>query len=513
MGLIKDWDFYWDNRDKFRLGHLMTEKPNPKTSGLAENAQNNIVKAFDSIRNVDLDAINKLKEYESEYKKLLSDFKRVIKNNGRIFISGCGATGRLALMLESLWKQHAPDNLKDKVIGFMAGGDGALVKSVEGFEDHEEYAIRHIQELGFTENDFLIGVTEGGETPFVLSTVEYAKEHSRYNPWMLYCNSDESLANIERSNNLIQADDVESLCLEIESMALTGSTRMQATTVQTLFVGLALFEVFEKIEFLSELDMLSQATKNLDAQQITAFTQYEANVYKANGYTTYETTQDLGLTILTDTTERSPTFSMTAFENTNDLSTEKCLCYVSLQESGSSKDVWFGMLQHTPRTLEWNFSKSDTGIDNLYGFDISSSAANRRHNLSNHHKITVLNTKDGYVVKYGDNKLNIEAKNMSAVTSQVLLKMVLNNHSTVVMGCLGRYDSNIMTYVAPANNKLIDRATRYVEYLLDQNGYQKPDYDDLVQKLYEISKGLVKTDSVVRETYSAVIKEVKHNAN
>ena len=507
MGLIKDWDFYWDNRDKFHLGHLTTEKPNPKTSGLAEKAQNNIVGAFESIRTVDIDAINKLKEYELEYKKLLSDFKRVIKNNGRIFISGCGATGRLALMIESLWKQHAPDNLKDKVIGFMAGGDGALVKSVEGFEDHEEYAIKHIQELGFTENDFLIGVTEGGETPFVLSTIEYAKEHSNYNPWMLYCNSDESLANIERSNNLIQADDVESLCLEIESMALTGSTRMQATTVQTLFVGLALFEVFEKVDFLSELGVLCQATKNLDAKQIVDFTLFEADVYKENGYTTYETTQDLGLTILTDTTERSPTFSMTAFENVNDLSTEKCLCYVSLQESDSSKNVWFDILQHTPRTLEWDFSKSDTGIDNLYGFDISSEALKRRQNLNNHHKITILNTQDGYVVKYSDKQVHIEAKNMSAITSQVLLKMVLNNHSTVVMGCLGRYNSNIMTYVAPANNKLIDRATRYVEYLLEQNNHPKPEYDVLVKKLYEISKNLVKTDSVVLETYKSIVKE------
>ncbi len=416
-------------------------------------------------------------------------------------------------MLESLWKQHAPDNLKDKVIGFMAGGDGALVKSVEGFEDHEEYAIRHIQELGFTENDFLIGVTEGGETPFVLSTIEYAKEHSNYNPWMLYCNSDESLVNIERSNNLIQADDVESLCLEIESMALTGSTRMQATTIQTLFVGLALFEVFENVDFLSELDMLCKATKNLDAKQITDFTQYEADVYKTNGYTTYETTQDLGLTILTDTTERSPTFSMTAFENTNDLTTDKCLCYLSLQEGDSSKDVWFGILQHTPRTLEWDFSKSDTGIENLYGFDISSKAAKRRSDFHNHHKISVLNSVDGYVINYDDKQVCFEAKNMSAITSQVLLKMVLNNHSTLVMGCLGRYDSNIMTYVAPANNKLIDRATRYVEYLLEQNNYQKPNYDDLVKKLYEISKGLVKTDSVVLETYNAVIKEVKSNAN
>ena len=68
-------------------------------------------------------------------------------------------------MLESLWHQHAPDNIKSSVIGFMAGGDAALVRSVEGFEDHPEYALRHMCELGFGENDLLIDVTEGGENP------------------------------------------------------------------------------------------------------------------------------------------------------------------------------------------------------------------------------------------------------------------------------------------------------------------------------------------------------------
>jgi hypothetical protein len=43
-----------------------------------------------------------------------------------------------------------------------------------------------------------------------------------------------------------------------------------------------------------------------------------------------------------------------------------------------------------------------------------------------------------------------------------LLKIVLNNISTLIMGRMGRYESNIMTYVKPTNYKLIDRSTRYV---------------------------------------------------
>jgi len=43
-----------------------------------------------------------------------------------------------------------------------------------------------------------------------------------------------------------------------------------------------------------------------------------------------------------------------------------------------------------------------------------------------------------------------------------IMKMALNNLSTIIMGRMNRYESNIMTYVKPTNYKLIDRATRYV---------------------------------------------------
>ena len=46
----------------------------------------------------------------------------------------------------------------------MAGGDVALVHSLEGFEDFPDFGARHLVELGFGPNDLLIGSTEGGET-------------------------------------------------------------------------------------------------------------------------------------------------------------------------------------------------------------------------------------------------------------------------------------------------------------------------------------------------------------
>lgn len=69
----------------------------------------------------------------------------------KIYIYGCGSTGRLAKQIEcETWKQfwkrikETPANKKveekfgsmyHKVIGELTGGDRALVNSLEGFED------------------------------------------------------------------------------------------------------------------------------------------------------------------------------------------------------------------------------------------------------------------------------------------------------------------------------------------------------------------------------------------
>ena len=66
---------------------------------------------------------------------------------GRVFFTGCGATGRLSIQLDvhlaRFWQERrsaaapspAPDAWENRAFSVMAGGDYALIKSVEGFED------------------------------------------------------------------------------------------------------------------------------------------------------------------------------------------------------------------------------------------------------------------------------------------------------------------------------------------------------------------------------------------
>src|SRR5262249_14715582 len=90
----------------------------------------------------------------------------------RVFIYGCGATGRLALSLESLWRLLNPGS--DAVRGFMSGGDLALVHSIESFEDHPEYGARQVAESGLRPDDLFVGCTQGGETPSVIGATRAA---------------------------------------------------------------------------------------------------------------------------------------------------------------------------------------------------------------------------------------------------------------------------------------------------------------------------------------------------
>lgn len=101
----------------------------------------------------------KIPELEYMYK----DINQCLENGGRIFICGCGATGRLSLVLETLWRQECKEmgckEWDNRVIAFMAGGDAALIKSIEDFEDHPEFAQQQLVELGFRQGDLLIGST------------------------------------------------------------------------------------------------------------------------------------------------------------------------------------------------------------------------------------------------------------------------------------------------------------------------------------------------------------------
>ena len=159
----------------FQLGSLETEMQHPLTTDLSRLANENLPEALRLMREVDVLALKRFESAREGLTALATAIGETFAKGKRVYLCGCGATGRLSLSLEIFCRQGIlPWPREDSVRAFMAGGDLALIKAIETFEDHPEYGARQLEELGFEDGDLLISPTEGGETPWVIGATERA---------------------------------------------------------------------------------------------------------------------------------------------------------------------------------------------------------------------------------------------------------------------------------------------------------------------------------------------------
>lgn len=494
---------------EFSLGDLPTEQSNPMTADLSRLAQEDLCAAFNRLRDVDLAALSRLCGEAERIAEFARDIADTFAFGGRLFIAGCGATGRLALTVEMLCRSGVlPPEFGESVIGFMAGGDVALIRSIEGFEDHPEYGARQLSELGFREGDLLVGVTEGGETPFVIGAVQASIPLSTRDPWFCYCNPDDVLRRVAtRSRETLDNPRIRKMNLTVGPMALAGSTRMQATTVQLSAMLIAIRHRNSPGMIGEELKRLMAAIERLNYAELAPLTQAESAIYQSGGHVLYST-REYGLTVLTDTTERAPTFSLAAFENLQDASLPKSLCYLTLAGSRDSASAWNDILGRKPRTLEWQGSRNITGMDWLLGYDISEHARAHREARweSPAHLFAIEDGSNDIRFVLDDRTISIPVS-ADAIQRNLCLKVLLNAHSTLMMGRLGRYEGNLMTWVKPSNNKLIDRAIRYVRELRYRRCGRRMDYAEVAHALFEAQASLRPTEPIVLKTLERIERE------
>ena len=135
---------YVTNKDQFHLHILLTEQRHAKTWNLSSDAKTDLVKALRSVFEVDKDISAKFQRNDFPWINL--DITNLLDTKKKIYIYGCGATGRLAKQMESsFWRpfwnnphlRNLPnlEEIQNLVIGEMTGGDRALISSLEGLED------------------------------------------------------------------------------------------------------------------------------------------------------------------------------------------------------------------------------------------------------------------------------------------------------------------------------------------------------------------------------------------
>ncbi|MEO9966769.1 MAG: N-acetylmuramic acid 6-phosphate etherase [Reichenbachiella sp.] len=161
-----------------------------------------------------------------QIEELVTQVVAKMSNGGRLFYIGAGTSGRLGVVDAS----EIPPTYglpHGKVVGVIAGGDGAIRKSVENAEDDPNQAWQDLMEYEINQDDVLIGIAASGTTPYVIGGLSKANEMGLVTG-CITCNEGSQLAKTAQ--------------FPIEVIVgpefVTGSTRMKAGTAQKLVLNM-----------------------------------------------------------------------------------------------------------------------------------------------------------------------------------------------------------------------------------------------------------------------------------
>ena len=392
---------YVMNKTPFQLSTLLTEQRHPKTMTLSDKVPKDMAGGLQMLFSVDEDVAARLERLAAEPRALeglSSEIESALLQKHKVYVYGCGATGRLAKQMESsfwrpFWKRVKTEpsawaklqtalgaQVEDRLIGEMTGGDRALISSLEGFEDLQLIGRLQLGDRKVEKGDVVICVTEGGETSSVIGAIlaaldqwkqsgAYKPEQSRQKLYFVYNNPDDKLLPFERSRKVIQEPGITKVNLTTGPQAITGSTRMQAATIETYVLAQVLQDALERTlkRFLPRKDMtrlgfgagrtlaerLGDFAKVLKSvrdavPELAPFTELEAKTYEQNHFSTYFAGAGL-LTVFIDSTERSPTFRLYPLDT---VAEPRRRCWIQVWTPAAGlKEAWQALLGRPFRGL------------------------------------------------------------------------------------------------------------------------------------------------------------------
>src|SRR3989441_2386339 len=145
-----------------------------------------------------------------------------LRQGGRLVYVGAGTSGRLGVLDAS----ECPPTFgtpPEMVVGVIAGGYAALVKSSEGAEDDVNAGMAAMDQARVAARDFVLGIAASGTTPFVRAALTRAQTIGAVTG-LLSC-SDPPKILAETCDVLILP--------KVGPEVLTGATRMKAGTATT----------------------------------------------------------------------------------------------------------------------------------------------------------------------------------------------------------------------------------------------------------------------------------------
>lgn len=501
MSYLDDARHFELEETPFHLGFLPTEQSSVLTRSLDKKFARSTSEGIRNLQEVDRNVLAMAEKVfaSTEFAGLCDAVTGTIKAGNKVVFSGCGATGRLSILLEAMWRTGCPE-YADQVKSIMTGGDYALVKSVESFEDYAVFGARQVQELPMLPGDLLVAITEGGETSSVLGTVkEFTACGGR--AFLLFNNPAALLReHLERCREAIDNPAVTVLDLSCGPMALAGSTRMQATTSEQLIASSALEIAAARLYNTPAVTGLAAGFARLlelletpeVVEKISGQCEFEADIYRKNGKVTYFADEYM-LDLFTDTTERSPTFMLPGFRRIDDDTLPEPWAFVRNPLFSAADAMKRALGDRELRCLNWrktdyiamgapekiilnppeitaaDLVKIPVGNEELPGryasgkdaavlFCYGKAPENLRNAAAKEaEKFSCFRCLDAFCGQLPLTRLKI--------FEHLAVKLQWNTISTGTMVLMGRISGNWMSYVAISNKKLIDRAIRLIAEL------------------------------------------------
>jgi len=204
------------------MNEKVTESKNPKSLSLDNMSTIEIIKL---INEEDSKISVVIKEIIPKINSLIKNITKKVLNGGRIIYVGSGTSGRLGVLDAS---ECPPTFSVDQNIvqGVIAGGNDALVKSIEGAEDDLKLAVGDFKKLKVNESDSIIGITSSGSTPYVLKFLELGYKKG-------------ALTSIITSNKIKKLNYVNhTIAIMVGPEIITGSTRMKSGTATKMVLNM-----------------------------------------------------------------------------------------------------------------------------------------------------------------------------------------------------------------------------------------------------------------------------------
>jgi N-acetylmuramic acid 6-phosphate etherase len=205
------------------LGSLLTEQRNPASEAIDSLPTEQMLAVMSS---EDEKVAAAVRQEIPRIAKAVDAIAAAMDRRGRLFYIGAGTSGRLGVLDAS----ECPPTFNvppDQVQGIIAGGEAALVRSVEAGEDDPAAGVRDLLARGFTAADVLVGIAASGRTPYVLGAIREARRMGAVTIGISCTPQSELAAAVDIPITPLTGPEV-----------VTGSTRLKAGTATKLVLNM-----------------------------------------------------------------------------------------------------------------------------------------------------------------------------------------------------------------------------------------------------------------------------------